>query len=330
MLEVVFDAPCVGHPACRDDHGAADAVECNGLLCAPGVSHPRVIKRAVPLRAYLAHLAVEALRMPAEDLGCRYRQRAVDVDRELRYPPLLPEAMNLVQNVLSPAHSERRDHDIAPVVDGLVDDLCEPIRPVLSILVVAVSVCRLYQDVITSPKRRRVADDGLIGVSHIAGETKPHLLPPLAHRHLDRCGAEYVACINELHFDTLQDLIGPAVVYSSEARHALLGIPLRIYRLNWRSARSSPFPVRPFGLRFMYVSRIRQHDRAEIHRGVSCQRTAFEPGLIEPRYHPAVVYVSMSEKQDIDPLRIKRKGGSVLLIRIAGPLEEPAIDHDPP
>jgi hypothetical protein len=43
-----------------------------------------------------------------------------------------------------------------------------------------------------------------------------------------------------------------------------------------------------------------------------------------------VVYVSVSKQKDVDPLRIEWKGGSVLLVRIAGSLKKPAIDHDPP
>ena len=183
---------------------------------------------------------------------------------------------------------------------------------------------------LTSSEGHRIADNGLICVSHIARKTEPHLLPSFSHNHLDRCGAEYVACIYESHLDTLEDLVRPAVVDSSEARHALLRISLRIERLDGRPACPSPFSVRPFGFRFVYVARICEHDRAEIHCSVSCQRRAFEPGLVEPRDHPAVVYVSMGEKKDIDPLRIKRKCGSVQLVRIAGTLKEPAIDHDPP
>lgn len=101
---------------------------------------------------------------------------------------------------------------------------------------VAVAVGALHEDIVRAVKELRIADDGLVDVSDIAGEDDHARLAALVRGDADAGRAEQVARVDELRRDALTQLHRLAVFARlNELLHAL-GVLDGVERLDRRTA----------------------------------------------------------------------------------------------
>ena len=89
-----------------------------------------------------------------------------------------------VEQLLGAAHGEGGDDHVAPLGEGLVDELGQGLGVALRRLVVPVAVGALGEDVVGVPDVLGIPDDGLIPVADVAGEHHLPGLSPLGEPHL--------------------------------------------------------------------------------------------------------------------------------------------------
>ncbi len=108
-----------------------------------------------------------------EDRGRLDSERAVHIDREAVVPlhqPVLLDMTDQVEQLLRTSHRKRRQNDIAPTVQRLLDNACQVGHMVVNLAMQTISVGGFHHDIIRLVNVVRVADQRLLIVADVAGE----------------------------------------------------------------------------------------------------------------------------------------------------------------
>ena len=223
----------------------------------------RGAERRLLVVLFRLHLGVElaqALGVARQRLD---RHRAVDEHRQHRDAAFFFEPLQPVQQLLDPAHGERRDDHAAAAPDGLLDDPLEH-RAVVVRVVHAIAVGRFDQQVVRFVDHRRIRQHRTIEAAEIAAEE--HRLAVDVDPRVR--GAEQVAGVDELDLDALGDGHRTVVADRLQQRERAHGVGLAVERQRRRVLRVA-VAVGVRGVLFLDAARIGQHDAG---RGPGCRR----------------------------------------------------------
>jgi uracil phosphoribosyltransferase len=254
------------------------------------------------------------------------RERTVDEDRDRRDGAGAGERVQIVDDLLRAAHGERRNEHPAAAGRRLAHDGAEALAHVGCRHVVAVAVRRLEDDDVGAARRMGVADDRQPGAPDVAGEHEARCPARLLALEHDARRPENVPRVDERGADAGDDVEWIVVRHGDDVPHELRDVGLRVQRGDVGLAVARQV----LGVLRLDVSRIRQHDRAQIAR----RRRAVDGTAIavagEQRKPPGVVDVCVREHHGGEILDA-HGDAQVLLVRLAAaPLEQPEVEENRP
>ena len=201
-----------------------------------------------------------------------------------------------VQQLLGAAHGEGRDHQIAAPVQGVLKQGRQLGHIVRSRPVEPVAVGGFDDHEIRPVRLLGIPDQGTANIADIAGKQQGLVL----HGHIDAGGAQQVACVLEPNLHAVQHIIDRAVLAGMEQLQRRLGVGDGIDRFHHRLSGALGLAVAPLGFRLLDVSRIQQHDAAELGRCLRGIDGAPEPLGHQSRNHAGVIHMGVGQENAVD------------------------------
>ena len=226
-----------------------------------------------------------------------------------------------VQKLLRPAHGEGRDNDAAAAVERPLQNLCQLRAHVLGLVVQAVAVGRLDNEIVRLGDGQGIVQDRLVNVADVAGEHNFFLGAVLPQPELNAGRAQQMADIGKAHAQAVGNRHAFAIPAGTEARRRALRIVNGVQRFDRRLARTLSLARFPRGLGFLNVRRVAQHNVGQTARGRCSVDFSPEAVLIELRQKPRVVDMRMGQKDGADVLR--RDGQRDILVNVHALLHAP-------
>ena len=311
MLQVVADTARVAHAGGGDDDlGGGFLVQGLGLLA--GLRHPQIRKvehmGAVlyQLQGVLIQVAAE---VPGEDGGGLFRKRRVDIDGEIRIGLHQSRVLDLpdeVQKLLSAAHGERGDDDVAAPGDGLVNDGGQVVGIAPYLGVVAVTVGGFHDHIVRAVDMDRIPDDGLVDVAQVAGEHQSLRHAALRRVHDDAGRAQQMAGVHEFQRHALAQGYLFTVFAGGHELPDPGGVLDGVKRLHTGRAGALALAVLPLGVLLLDMGGVQQHDVQQVRRQAGGDDAALESLLDEHRDAAGVVDMGVGHQHIVDA--VCRKG----------------------
>ena len=207
--------------------------------------------------AALASAQAVVLQLFAEDLAGIDGHRAVEENRYVAEAAARLEAVEMKEEGLGPANSERRDHDRSATAYRFADDFRQSHFGIAS-FVSAIAVGRFDKQIVGLINRDRVDHDWVIISAKITREDRACASPV----ELNRGGTEDVACPPQFDGRSARDVLGLIECYGLEPLEHAHGIVECVER-ECRLVFGKAVAVCVLGVLFLQVARVRQQYLAE-------------------------------------------------------------------
>jgi hypothetical protein len=143
----------------------------------------------------------------------------VEIDGQARNPPGADEPAEIEEQFLGAFQGEDRNDHVASESRGLADDGGQHLVDRPGIVVAAVAVGRLHDDVIGRFENGRVVDQGPVPLSDVARKDEPPALPsPSSRFAAEHGGSEDMAGVMETNGHPLRGLEGLEIGHGLETR----------------------------------------------------------------------------------------------------------------
>ncbi len=242
------------------------------------------------------------------------------------YPALRLDLADKIQQFLGAAYRKAGNDHIAAPVQGGLQNLGQFPDIVGARRMVPVAVGGFHDDEVRFLEISGVPQKRLVDVADVAGKDDSLGLAVFGDPQRNAGTAQQVSHIGKDRFHLVKNFHRRAVLLGLEQAHGVLGILDGVFRFDLIPAAALGFAVFPLGFLFLNVSRVLQHDLAQIHGGVRGINGAAEPIFIEMRDHARMVNVSMGHQNRFDLGRCAGQLG--IFIHIA-PLLHAAVHQEP-
>jgi len=192
------------------------------------------------------------------------------------------------------AHGKGGNEDLAALLCArAIDDPSQSLLGLAGRFVAAVAICALHDHEIGAARDLGIAQDGQAAAAHVAAEHQAVRGAAFGDVEHDHRRAQDMAGIAELHGDAGHRLKLVAVVGGDEMVECLERVVDRVERLKWVLMLAPATPVDVRDVRFLDVSGVHEHERAQIAGGGCAPDAAPESPAHERREVPAVVDVGV-------------------------------------
>ena len=215
-----------------------------------------------------------------------------------------------VEHLLSAADGKGWNDHIAAPVHGSLNDLRQR-RDIVGMhpFVIPVTVGGLHHQILRVFNRLRVSQDGLFGITQIAGESDLPFLPIFREPYFDAGRAQKMAHIRKPDGDTVVDLDHLMITARDHGAQQALNILHVVQGLHCSVAFSHFLSGLPFCLLHLDVGTVLQHDVTQIAGSLRGKHVAPESLFVQERKVPGMIDVRMGQKHKIDlPCRYRQLG----------------------
>ena len=305
MLQMMLDPACIAHAACGNDHLRLHIeIDRSGFICGGRKAESRERNRIDSFHHKLLCLVIKAVsRMLIENLRRFQGKRAVHIDLEavmsfdhMRFLDL-PDK---IEHFLCASDCEGGDDNISAPVKCTLNDFRKLRRKIDPRSMAPISIGRFHHDIVRPGYLPRIPDERLILISDIAGEDDLDRLLSLCDPDFDRRGSQKMADVIESDFDPGAYLIDCIILHLDELPEDPLGVLCSIVRNVGLFALALSFAVPPLRFKLLNVSRVEQHDIAEIAGRRRRVDLSCESLHRQERKIPAVVNVRVREQHKIN------------------------------
>ena len=258
VLQVVLDAPGVGHAAARDDDGRAHVpVDVAALLGGGGELQVGEVERRVAVGQDFLGVGVEKLGVIPKDAGGVDGQGRVQKHRHVlgQLAPAVGGGQD-VDDLLGALHGKGRDEHLAPVLVGLLDHLQELVHAGGQGFVGAAAVGGFHEQGVHRVHFHRVGHDELVGTAQVAGEAHPvHAVFALQGQVQAGCSQD-VPRVDKADPHAGQQLFLAIELHRPEQGDGRLGIGHFVQGIKAGFALAAVLAALPFGLHLLDVGRV--------------------------------------------------------------------------
>ena len=331
VLEVMAHTARVAHAAGRDDDGRSlVVVDALGFRGRQGVAQVGQLEGVVALVQHLLGVLVEELAVAAEDLGGADGQGAVHEDGHVRGQfALALEDVQTVEDLLRALHGKGGDDDLFALAVAVGDGVGQFLVADVLVLVVAVAVGGLHEDVIGLGRAFGVAHDEGLGTADVAREDDAGGLVVLGHFQAQGAGAEDVARIIVGDLDARGGLevlmVGHGVQELGGLEGVLGGVQGCGRVLEAAAAVLFGFPL---GFHLLDVGAVLQHDVQQFAGGLGAVDGVAEPFAHHEGQQAGMVDVRVGHKDEVDIARGVGTGIAVALLDGLVALVHAAVDTE--
>ena len=300
------------------------------FLDRPDQGQPGELERRLALREHGVCLGIETVRMAPEDFRRRGRHGAVDIDLGLGNGAGGRQEFDIVKQFLGALHGEGGNDEISPAGRGGFDRLGQLLATTPGVFVEPIAVGGLDEQVVGLVHRGRVADDRRPALAEIARENQLGPARAFSDPDLDDSRAQDMPGVEESDAQAGEDLEFLGIFDRFEEGQGLLRVLHGIEGLFQGAPGPFGLAVAPFHLHHLDMSRIRQHHRAKIGRGLGGDDPAAEALSRQAGQEAAVVDMSVGEEHRIEAVGLEEEGVPVARPNFPFALEHSAVDQQAP
>jgi hypothetical protein len=238
VAEVMEDAAAFGHSAAGDDdEGAGLGVEGFAFVHGADVGEVLEAEGVAAVFGELRGFAIVLVGVLAIDVGDVERERAVNINGDLRELAFGEEFVEEQNDVLGAADGEGGDDDVSALGDGVRDGFAEAFFRVFNGTMLAVAVGAFDDEVVGGGSRVRIFEDGNVFAAEVAGVEQAQRLGPSGKCNQSGCRSENVSGVVEDEAGPGDDLLLLAVLDFAEERHEFVDVDHGVERRQGRKLR---------------------------------------------------------------------------------------------
>ena len=241
----------------------------------------------------------------------------------------MPEALELVDDLLRPLERERGNDDLAAALVGAPDDRGQLVAQELDRPVQAIAVGALGDQAFDAGRHLGVAQDRQVVAPEIAGEGEAQGLPLVLDVEHDDRAAQHVPRVEERQRDARRDGLSAVIGQADDLSQRLCHVRLAVKRLDGLEPGLAAFDQAGDVTRvgFLDHRRVEQHRRREIARRGRRVDGPVEAVAAQQRQRARVVDVRVRQHHRVERPPVDRDVAVLLERLAAAALKEAAVEQ---